>query len=51
MMMTYVEVKGQWRSNIVNNVLWLLKYRILQYGYQTWSEEPLMQAKNDDDLS
>ena len=20
------------------------------YGYQTWSEEPLMQAKNDDDL-
>ena len=33
-------VKGQQMSNIVN----------LLYGYQTWSDEPLMQTKNDDDL-
>ena len=30
MMMTYIEVKGQQRSRIVNYALWL---------YQTWSEE------------
>ena len=36
MMVTFVEVKGQQRSNVVNNALY--------YGYQTWSEEPLMQV-------
>ena len=32
MMMTFVEVKGQQRSNIVT----------MLYGYQTWSDQPLM---------
>ena len=35
MMMTFVEVKGQQRSNIVT----------MLHGYQTWSGEPLMQAE------
>ena len=34
-MMTFMEVKGQQRSNVVNYML---------YDYQTWSEEPLMQV-------
>ena len=33
MIMTFMEVKGQQRSNIVNYV----------HGYQTWSEESMMQ--------
>ena len=37
MMMTFMEVKGQQRSNTVNFD-----------GYETWSEEPLMQAEDDD---
>ena len=74
--MTFMEVKGHQRSNMVNYVLWLpyLVKRIANaswewwwpsrrskvmrghiwstmcYGYHIWSKEPLMQAKNDDDL-
>ena len=40
MMMTFTEVKGHQRSNVVNYVLWL----------PSWSKEPLMQAKNGVDL-
>ena len=40
-MMTFIEVKGHQKSNVVNYVL---------YGNQTWSEESLMQVYNDDDL-
>ena len=40
MMMTFMEVKGHQRSNVVNYVL----------CYQTWSEESLMQVYDDDDL-
>ena len=75
-MMTFNEVKGHQRSNVVNYVLWLpnLVRRIpdaslwwwwpswrskvirgqmwltMFYGYQTWSEESLMQVYDDDDL-
>ena len=38
-MMTFMEVKGHQRSNVVNC-----------YGDHIWSKEPLMQAKNDDNL-
>ena len=37
-MMTFMEVKGQQRSNIENNALWLNLVK------------PLMEVKNDDDL-
>ena len=40
MMMTFIEVKDHQRSNVVNYMC---------YGYQTWSEESLMQVCNDDD--
>ena len=39
-MMTFMEVKGHQRSNVVNYVLRL----------PTWSEESLMQVYDDDDL-
>ena len=39
--MTFVEVKGQQRSNVVNNALWL---------EHCWSEELLMQVQENDDL-
>ena len=39
-MMTFMEVKGHQRSNVVNFMIWL----------HIWSKEPLMQARNDDDL-
>ena len=38
--MTFMEVKGHQRSNVVNYVLW----------YHIWSKEAPMQAENDDDL-
>ena len=40
MMMTFMEVKGHHRSNA----------ETMCYGYQTWSEESLMQIYDDDDL-
>ena len=40
MMMTFMEVKGHQRSNA----------ETMCYGYQTWSEESLMQVYDDDDL-
>ena len=40
MMMTFMEVKGQRRSNEVN----------YDYYHQTWPEEPLMQVKDENDL-
>ena len=52
MMMTFMEVKGHQRSNVVNYVLWLPNYGQKNpcIGYQTWSEESLMQVYDDDDL-
>ena len=76
MMMTFIEVKGHLRSNVVNYVLWLpnlvrritdtsllwwwpswrskvirgQRWQTMFYGYQTWSEESLMQVYDDDDL-
>ena len=41
MMMTFMEVKGHQRSNMVTYVPWLP---------YIWSKELLMQVKNDDDL-
>ena len=41
MMMTFMEVKGHQRSNVINYMF---------YGYQTWSEESLMQVYDNDDL-
>ena len=41
MMVTFMEVKGHQRSNVVNYVLWL-PYLV--------KKKTLMQAKNDDDL-
>ena len=50
-MMTFQEVKGQQRSNILNNTLWLSNLvRRTPDGYHIWSKELLMQAKNEDDL-
>ena len=37
-MMTYTEVKGQQRSNVII------------YGYHIWSDIPLIQGKDHDDL-
>ena len=39
-MMTFMEVKGHQRSNA----------ETMCYGYQTWSEETLVQVYDDDDL-
>ena len=44
--MTFMEVKGQQRSNVVNYA----KHAKRLPNYQTWSEEPLMQVKDNDDL-
>ena len=41
MMMTFMEVKGHQRSNVVNYIY---------CGYQTWSEESLMQVYDNDHL-
>ena len=35
-----------WRSKIIRGQMW----KTMWYGYHIWSKEPLMQAKNDDDL-
>ena len=35
-----------WMSKVIRGQIWSTMY----YGYHIWSKEPLMQAKNDDDL-
>ena len=51
-----MEVKGHQRSNVVNYVLRKKEEEEEETklgqknGYQTWSEESLMQVYNDDDL-
>ena len=39
MMMTFMELKGHQKSNV----------ETIRYGYQSWSEESLMQVYDDDD--